>query len=65
MQGVATLDEKKRQARLIFDGSTGKGHITFAGVPDKVFGDRDRRQGDRRPTTAHSSPASTASSAAS
>ncbi|WP_425248075.1 LamG-like jellyroll fold domain-containing protein [Streptomyces sp. NEAU-NA10] len=39
MQGVATLDEKKKQARLIFGGSTGKGHITFAGVPKKVFGD--------------------------
>ncbi|MBD9728085.1 LamG-like jellyroll fold domain-containing protein [Streptomyces caniscabiei] len=38
MQGVATLDEKKKQARLIFGGSTGKGHITFAGVPKKVFG---------------------------
>jgi hypothetical protein len=40
MQGVATLDEKKKQARLIFGGSTGKGHITFAGVPKKLFGDR-------------------------
>jgi len=40
MQGVATLDEDKRQARLLFGGSTGKGHITFAGVPKKVFGDR-------------------------
>ncbi|MFP8902757.1 LamG-like jellyroll fold domain-containing protein [Streptomyces atacamensis] len=40
MQGVATLDERKKQARLIFGGSTGKGHITFAGVPEKVFGDR-------------------------
>ncbi|WP_461081446.1 LamG-like jellyroll fold domain-containing protein [Streptomyces deserti] len=40
MQGVGTLDEKKKQARLIFGGSTGKGHITFAGVPEKVFGDR-------------------------
>ncbi|MDC0771499.1 LamG-like jellyroll fold domain-containing protein [Streptomyces sp. HD] len=40
MQGVATLDAKKRQSRLIFGGSTGKGHITFAGVPKKVFGDR-------------------------
>ncbi|MFF4117704.1 LamG-like jellyroll fold domain-containing protein [Streptomyces sp. NPDC001714] len=39
MQGVATLDEKKKQSRLIFGGSTGKGHITFAGVPKKVFGD--------------------------
>ncbi len=40
MQGVATLDEKKKQARLLFGGSTGKGHITFAGVPKKVFGNR-------------------------
>ncbi|MEH0549042.1 Ig-like domain-containing protein [Streptomyces sp. B21-105] len=38
MQGVATLDEKKKQARLIFGGSSGKGHITFAGIPKKVFG---------------------------
>ncbi|MEU0107857.1 LamG-like jellyroll fold domain-containing protein [Streptomyces sp. NPDC006251] len=38
MQGVATLDEKKKQARLIFGGSTGEGHITFAGVPQKLFG---------------------------
>ncbi|MFI7141347.1 LamG-like jellyroll fold domain-containing protein [Streptomyces massasporeus] len=40
MQGVATLDEKKKQSRLVFGGSTGKGHITFAGVPKKVFGTR-------------------------
>ncbi|WP_369221148.1 LamG-like jellyroll fold domain-containing protein [Streptomyces sp. R39] len=40
LQGVATLDEHKRQARLVFGGSDGKGHITFAGVPRKVFGDR-------------------------
>ncbi|MFG3721542.1 LamG-like jellyroll fold domain-containing protein [Streptomyces massasporeus] len=40
MQGVATLDEKKKQSRLVFGGSTGKGHITFAGVPKKVFGKR-------------------------
>ncbi|WP_260860177.1 LamG-like jellyroll fold domain-containing protein [Streptomyces cupreus] len=40
MQGVATLDEKKKQARLIFGGSTGKGHITFDNVPKKLFGDR-------------------------
>ncbi|GAB2969907.1 Ig-like domain-containing protein [Streptomyces pseudoechinosporeus] len=40
MQGVATLDEKKKQSRLIFGGSTGKGHITFDNVPKKVFGDR-------------------------
>ncbi|MEU9174977.1 LamG-like jellyroll fold domain-containing protein [Streptomyces sp. NPDC048420] len=38
MQGVATLDEKKKQARLLFGGSTGKGHVTFAGVPKKLFG---------------------------
>ncbi|MFE9029548.1 LamG-like jellyroll fold domain-containing protein [Streptomyces iakyrus] len=38
MQGVATLDEKRKQSRLVFGGSTGKGHITFAGVPRKVFG---------------------------
>ncbi|MFI1720845.1 LamG-like jellyroll fold domain-containing protein [Streptomyces sp. NPDC020489] len=40
MQGVATLDEKKKQARLLFGGSTGKGHITFAKVPKKLFGTR-------------------------
>ncbi|MEW2812070.1 LamG-like jellyroll fold domain-containing protein [Streptomyces massasporeus] len=40
MQGVATLDEKKKQSRLVFGGSTGKGHITFADVPKKVFGKR-------------------------
>ncbi|MFR0357479.1 LamG-like jellyroll fold domain-containing protein [Streptomyces sediminimaris] len=40
MQGVATLDDRKRQARLLFGGSEGKGHITFADVPRKIFGDR-------------------------
>ncbi|MFE7900997.1 LamG-like jellyroll fold domain-containing protein [Streptomyces sp. NPDC057424] len=40
MQGVATLDEKRKQSRLIFGGSTGRGHITFAGVPKEVFGTR-------------------------
>jgi hypothetical protein len=40
LQGVATLDEKKKQSRLVFGGSTGKGHITFANVPKKLFGDR-------------------------
>ncbi|MGW0842841.1 LamG-like jellyroll fold domain-containing protein [Streptomyces sp. NPDC002787] len=40
MQGVGTLDEKKKQARLIFGGSTGKGHITFDNVPEKLFGKR-------------------------
>ncbi|MEU6375233.1 LamG-like jellyroll fold domain-containing protein [Streptomyces sp. NPDC046909] len=38
MQGVATLDEKKKQARLIFGGSNGKGHIVFDDIPKKVFG---------------------------
>jgi hypothetical protein len=40
MQGVGTLDEKKKQARLLFGGSDGKAHVTFAGVPKKLFGDR-------------------------
>ncbi|MFI6658840.1 LamG-like jellyroll fold domain-containing protein [Streptomyces sp. NPDC050523] len=40
MQGVATLDDQKQQARLIFGGSDGQGHIAFAGVPKKIFGDR-------------------------
>ncbi|MGW1885074.1 hypothetical protein [Streptomyces sp. NPDC001970] len=40
MQGVATLDEDKRQARLLFGGSTGKDHITFDNVPEGLFGDR-------------------------
>lgn len=39
MQGVATLDKKKRQARAIFGGSDGGGHITFDRVPADVFGD--------------------------
>ncbi|MFK0282594.1 LamG-like jellyroll fold domain-containing protein [Streptomyces sp. NPDC090499] len=39
MQGVAALDEKKKQSRLVFGGSTGRGHITFDNVPRKVFGD--------------------------
>ncbi|MBC9711012.1 Ig-like domain-containing protein [Streptomyces sp. TRM66268-LWL] len=40
MQGVATLDEKKKQSRLLFGGSDGKGHITFSDVPKEVFGER-------------------------
>ena len=40
MQGVASLDEKKKQSRLIFGGSTGNGHVTFDHVPKKLFGDR-------------------------
>src|SRR5262249_31844786 len=30
----------KRQARLLFGGSTGNGHITFGNVPKNLFGDR-------------------------
>ncbi|MBO1332689.1 LamG-like jellyroll fold domain-containing protein [Streptomyces sp. VRA16 Mangrove soil] len=40
MQGVATLDTKKKQARLLFGGSHGKGHITFDHIPRAVFGNR-------------------------
>ncbi|MFJ9381161.1 LamG-like jellyroll fold domain-containing protein [Streptomyces sp. NPDC101455] len=40
MQGVGTLDRTKKQARLIFGGSTGKGHITFDNIPKRLFGDR-------------------------
>ncbi|MER7728119.1 LamG-like jellyroll fold domain-containing protein [Streptomyces sp. NPDC096323] len=40
MQGVATLDEKKKQSRLLFGGSTGNGHIAFDHIPKETFGDR-------------------------
>jgi hypothetical protein len=40
LQGVATLDPAKRQARAIFGGSSGRGWIQFANVPASVFGDR-------------------------
>ncbi|WP_327575509.1 MULTISPECIES: LamG-like jellyroll fold domain-containing protein [unclassified Streptomyces] len=40
MQGVATLDRDKRQARLLFGGSTGQGHITFDNIPKKLFGEQ-------------------------
>ncbi|WP_413471128.1 LamG-like jellyroll fold domain-containing protein [Streptomyces peucetius] len=39
MQGVAALDDKKRQARAIFGGSDGGGLIRFDRVPGDVFGD--------------------------
>ncbi|WP_052423171.1 LamG-like jellyroll fold domain-containing protein [Nonomuraea candida] len=39
MQGVATLDRDKRQARAIFGGANGAGHLRFENVPAKVFGD--------------------------
>ncbi|MFC5826449.1 LamG-like jellyroll fold domain-containing protein [Nonomuraea insulae] len=38
MQAVATLDAKKRQARAIFGGSGGAGHIRFENVPAATFG---------------------------
>jgi hypothetical protein len=40
LQGVATLDPAKRQARAIFGGSSGRGWIQFANVPESVFGNR-------------------------
>lgn len=40
MQGVASLDPAKRQARAIFGGSDGRGWIQFDNVPADVFGDR-------------------------
>ncbi|GAA2137800.1 hypothetical protein GCM10009802_47040 [Streptomyces synnematoformans] len=39
MQGVATLDREKRQARTLFGGSDGTGLIRFDNVPADVFGD--------------------------
>ncbi|MBW8800931.1 MAG: Ig-like domain-containing protein, partial [Streptomyces sp.] len=39
MQGVATLDKGKAQARLIFGGSSGDGTVVFHNVDNAVFGD--------------------------
>ncbi|MDX3103881.1 LamG-like jellyroll fold domain-containing protein [Nonomuraea angiospora] len=38
LQGVATLDPGKKQARAIFGGADSSGHIRFENVPAKVFG---------------------------
>ncbi|TYB50716.1 cellulosome enzyme [Nonomuraea sp. PA05] len=38
LQGVATLDPAKRQARAIVGGAASAGHIRFEHVPRKVFG---------------------------
>ncbi|MFG1707835.1 LamG-like jellyroll fold domain-containing protein [Nonomuraea sp. M3C6] len=38
LQGVATLDPGKKQARAIFGGAGTAGHIRFENVPAKVFG---------------------------
>jgi hypothetical protein len=42
LQGVATLDEKKAQARLLFGGAGGKSWVQFDRVPAKVFGSKVR-----------------------
>ncbi|MFF4353015.1 cellulosome protein [Streptomyces sp. NPDC001530] len=39
LQGVATLDRDKRQARVLFGGESGAADIVFAQVPAEVFGD--------------------------
>ncbi|WP_223884389.1 LamG-like jellyroll fold domain-containing protein [Micromonospora craniellae] len=38
LQGVATLDEERAQARAIFGGSSGKASIRFDNVPDVIGG---------------------------
>ncbi|TDV56605.1 LamG-like jellyroll fold domain-containing protein [Actinophytocola oryzae] len=40
LQGVATVDRAKRQARAVLGGSTGRGWVQFTNVPAAVFGDR-------------------------
>jgi hypothetical protein len=39
LQGVATLDRDKRQARALFGGESGDADIVFAHVPAELFGD--------------------------
>lgn len=38
LQGVASLDESKKQAKLIFGGADGTAPIVFRGIPEDVFG---------------------------
>jgi hypothetical protein len=38
LQGVATLDRAKRQARAIIGGAAGAGYLRFTNVPGQVFG---------------------------
>lgn len=38
LQGVATLDEKKKQSRAIFGGKSGDADIVFQNVDPKLFG---------------------------
>jgi Concanavalin A-like lectin/glucanases superfamily/Bacterial Ig-like domain (group 4) len=40
LQGVASLDERKAQARAIIGGASGKSYVTFDHVPARVFGTR-------------------------
>src|SRR5690606_21116412 len=39
LQGVATLDEDKAQARALFGGDDGTASIKFTNVPEKLFGE--------------------------
>jgi hypothetical protein len=38
LQGVATLDRRKRQAHAIIGGATSAGYVSFTNVPAAVFG---------------------------
>ncbi len=39
LQGVATLDEDKRQSRVLFGGAAGEANVIVKDVPADVFGD--------------------------
>jgi hypothetical protein len=39
LQGVAALDEDKRQARALFGGESGTADVVFANIPAEVFGE--------------------------
>ncbi|WP_369255976.1 cellulosome protein [Streptomyces sp. R35] len=40
LQGVATLDRDKRQARALLGGGSGAADIAFSDIPAEIFGDR-------------------------
>ena len=40
LQGLATLDENKAQARALFGGDDGDGSVRFDNIPADLFGDR-------------------------
>jgi hypothetical protein len=40
LQGVASLDEDKAQARAVFGGANGKSYVEFKHVPRRIFGTR-------------------------